>query len=172
MLDMHAKCLSHLGRTKEFIGIALKTLATNNYDSNALGKPSYSVKDLVVASKLLKQQVIIPSKGYFNDIELDSYVEHYSECDGFYLPLRLRSLLPEKFQADSIQVKIVSVNEQQSCEILLDANVAQDIVPGKNRILVGTKVIRAVPAIVERRSLINHRQCIPPGLLWRILQFG
>lgn len=139
MLDMYAQCLKHLDKIEEYIHIRLKMLAkivqntsflnhqlqvTSTDPSEDHGHPrniKVSFKNLVSASRLLKAQISAQMGKYFDSIDLGAYLLHLPDNDGFKLQLRLRSLLPEAFKAESVRVEIISIGEAHDSEVVLTA---------------------------------------------------
>lgn len=159
MLDMYAQCLGHLGKIEEHIRIALRTLAKTTQSTHISSKepligiestrgvrqpladPKVGLKAILAASQVLSQPVSIPMEQYFECIRLDKHIEHSFEHDGFVLAVRMRSLLPEKFEAISVKARLVSVDDGQRSEIWLSADTVQMINPGMVKVTLISKMM-------------------------------
>lgn len=155
---MHAQCLKQLGKTEEYIQVALKLLAkmirstftrvseqggfSSAHDSGKKTSDNVSryLEELVFASKSLDQPFSVPSDKFFHAICVRPYVHHYPDRDGFQLLLQLWSLMPDEFQAQSVQLNIISDGEEQPYEMWLAAEAPLDIKPGMNEIHVESRV--------------------------------
>jgi len=148
MLGMYAQCLGHLGKVEEHVRIALRILAKTIRSTCGASKEfrigakrrmdtqkpisntKMDIRDITSASQPLSQPVSVPMDQFFDGIRLDKYIRHSPELDGFGLSLRLRSLLPESFEAQTVQAKIVNTGVEQNSEIWLSADDVQMIEPG------------------------------------------
>lgn len=147
MLDMYAQCLKLIGRDDDYVRIGLKMIAKlADMDRMASGDQlmgkamSFSLTDLVSASRLLVQPILVPIESYFGSIALDPYPRPYDDHDGFQLQLRVRNLTFVAIEAHHIQIKIVSVQDYQHSELFLTASGIHCLQPGTANILVGTNV--------------------------------
>jgi len=140
MLDIWAQCLKCLGRPIEYIPIALKIIASQCSVSFISESTSWYLIDLISTSSFLKEQIAVPMGNFFRETDLDSYISHYDNHDGFRITLYLQSRLPVSFKAQSIEVRFLSVNDEARSEVWLSSEKAQEIGPGVNHVTVGTKV--------------------------------
>lgn len=134
VLDMYARCLKLLGRVEDYIKVALKTIGAQKFS----GSTSCSLADIINASSSLIQPVTVALDDYFDTVQLDPYLHHYSGHDGFQMLLKLRSLFPKPFRADTVRIKITSVDLDRTGEHWLGVDGPQEIVPGVAKVLVGT----------------------------------
>lgn len=152
MLDMYAQCLGHLGKVEEHVRIALRTLAKivqstigaskefrirlkRRVDTQQpISNTKVDMRSIIAASQSLSQPVSVPMDQFFDGIRLAKYMRHMPEHDGFELWLRIRSLLPESFEAQTVKAKIISTGEEQRSEIWLSANDVQMNEPGTEEI--------------------------------------
>ena len=119
MLDMWAECLQKLGNVKEYIAIALKALACAADETRSSLSSLWSLNDLIISSVRADEEITVPLGEYFLRSELNPYISHYPDQDGFVTDLRLWSMLSETFNASSVRVKIVSVDDGQRNELWL-----------------------------------------------------
>ena len=158
MLNMYADCLSHLKRTEDYVHVASETLAKVIRRSSEATKDrsahsarlletsktlSYmivSLKNILAASASLERPISIQMDRYFDNIRLDHPIHHCSDHDGFTLLLKLRSLLPDSFEVQSLRVKLIAVAEEQHSELWVSSEGVQTIRPGFNKIVITSKV--------------------------------
>ena len=158
-LDLYAQCLHHVEPNANYVRIGMKTLAkktrskaasgqqprmdsmklANAYQSSKSSTGSLSL--ILSASRLLKEQVLLPMDEYFDQIDMGIYVRHSPDDDSFQFPLLLRSLLPESFLAESVQVQILGVEQDQRSELWLHAH-GQNIEAGVSNIWLASNVSR------------------------------
>lgn len=180
-LDLYAQCLHHTEQNEDYVRIGLKILAKTIRSTAAIRQQPQSkslklanvhqppqsatgsLSSILSASKLLKIQITLPMDAYFDRIDMGAYVRHSPDDDGFQFPLVLRSLLPEKFLAESVRVQILSVEGDHRSELWLQAN-GQIIEPGTSRIWLRSNVSRfhSIPnATVAHKA---DRRCFQPGI--------
>lgn len=186
-LDLYAQCLHHGKRNADYVPIRLKTMAKSIQRQDAIRQQpqselmrlasinqasgsASSLSSILKSSKLLKEQLSLPMDDYFDRVDLGMYVRHSTDDDGFQFPLVLRSLLPESFVAESVQVQILSIGEDQRSELWLHAN-GQNIRPGMSRIWLGSNVS---PLRSTANAMVadgGYRRCFLPGTAWVRLPF-
>lgn len=186
-LDLYAQCLHHGERNADYVRIGLKTMAKSIQRKDAIrqqpqselmrlagidqaSRSASSLSSILKASELLKEQLSLPMDDYFDRVDLGMYIRHSTDDDGFQFPLVLRSLLPESFFAESVQVQILSVGEDQRSELWLHAD-GQNIRPGMSRIWLGSNVspLRSTANAMVADS--GYRRCSQPGTAWVRLPF-
>ena len=140
MLDMWAESLEELDHVQEYVSVALRALASACTGSSASIGSMWSLKDLIRASAKIHEHISVPFDQYFLERNLDPYISHYTDHDGFKTTTHFRSMLSETFEAKSVQVRIVSIAEEQQSEVWLSSAVGKSIKPGMNKIEVGSKV--------------------------------
>ena len=179
-LDLYVQCLRHLERNADYVRIGMITLAKRVQGNAALQQvsPIESVKladirqasgstascltSILSTSQLLKEQISLSMDGYFDRIDMGMYVRHSNEDDAFEFPLVLRSLLPESFLADSMQVQILSVEEDQRSELWLHAN-DRSIEPGMCKIWLRSTVSSLGSTTNAAVAHNEHRRCSRHG---------
>jgi len=157
MLDMWAQCLRRLDQPKNFIPIAMRTLASHNSRLSMTQNTTWSLRDLITASASLDDQIAIPMRGYFTKVSLSSHLQHHHQHDGFQLALQATSLLPESFQAQSIGLRIVSLNEADQCDLWVVSEAGQEIEPGMNQMLLGSRVRYLITRLRKKTFIDTDR---------------
>ena len=158
MLDLYSQCLHKLGKTEDYVRIALRTLAKTIRSAfgavvecrtgpserpeswPSLSSTNVNLKDIIATSASLDQLVSAPMDPYFDNIRLDPYIRHSPDHDGFTMTLRLRSLINEDFTAESVQARLISFGEEQRSELWLTAEGSQMIKPGMARVTLKSNV--------------------------------
>lgn len=140
MLDMWAQCLKHLDRPKEYIPIALKTLAYQSHVLYMCGRANWSLPDLISASICLEQSIKIPMDTFLGKPRLDPHINHDENHDGFTMLLHLESKISSSFRVQEIRVKIISAEGEDRSGLWLSVQTAKIITAGSNQILVESKV--------------------------------
>jgi len=132
MLDTYAQCLKHLNKTEDYVRIKLKTLAKmiDGRSRRPLNGAAGYLSELISTSKTLDVESSAPMNDYFDCIDISQFIRHFADRDGFELPLRLRSLLPEDLQVESVRVRIVCTEEDQRSELWLATKGPQTIKQG------------------------------------------
>ena len=151
MLCMYAKCLKELGQQDEYVRVALKLLSKaaaaererlEQQSSSWLGPKTHveypenqAVKgflgDLLDLTKSIKNQEFrLPLANFFYNVEVDGVPEYLDQQDGFYLFLKVRSLVPEDLPLDKAKLRLLG----QAREIWIEASDVEVIQPGSNRI--------------------------------------
>ncbi|KAL8989335.1 MAG: hypothetical protein Q9177_001761, partial [Variospora cf. flavescens] len=148
ILDMYALSLRHLDSKQDFIRVGLQILAKIAYRSQSpsrlaqpvllhdLGGFGHYLKGTLDTSKSLRHPLSTPLNKYFGDVFLDPYINHFEGRDGFYVFLKLQSLMPESFEAHQIMVKLVNVDQEQRCSIQLSTEAVQLLRRGPNQVLI------------------------------------
>lgn len=160
-LDLYAHCLNNVERNEDYVRIGMKTLAKKIRGGASIRKqaqshsmkltnncrPLQSANSLIgslskifSSSTLLKEQMTFPMNDYFDCIDMGIYVRHSPDDDGFQFPLVLRSLLPDSFLAESVRVRIQSIDGDQLSEICLHA-IDQYIEPGMSKLWLGSNTM-------------------------------
>lgn len=138
MLDMYAQCLKLMGRVEDYIRVALRAIATQKRVSGMPNSTTASLADIIKNSDSLIQPVTVSLDDHFDHVQLNPYLRHYPEHDGFQMLLKLRSLFTDSFQADSVRIKITSVDPDKTGAHWLSVAGQQEITPGLVSLLVGT----------------------------------
>ena len=133
---MYARCLRELGRTEDYVRIALKALARSvrphifrsdgfpaaaEPHGDGLNSGQLDIGHVLQASKALKEPVVVPLRSYFSHIQIEPHITHLEDMDGFALSITFQNLLTEAFVIHQAQVRLVSSSEGQSREISLVA---------------------------------------------------
>ena len=139
MLDMHAQCLKELGRAEAYVRVALKAIAAQKEGPGTSYHTDCSLIDVITVSESLLQPMTVSLDDHFRSIQLDPYLHHYSDHDGFQMLLSLQNLLPDAFRADTIRIKITSADKDRAGEHWLSVDGSQEVAKGQCKFLVGTK---------------------------------
>lgn len=156
MLVMYAKCLKELGRQEDYVTKALRQLLTkaaaaerdrlqqksmirigNGLATQYPEKSAISgfLADMLTVSATLEKEVKIPLTSFFGEIELDGPPTYDDDQDSFSLTLKLRSLLVDEFNAESVNLRISSPGFGGNKEIWVQANKGPvTIKPGRNKV--------------------------------------
>lgn len=138
MLDLYARCLENLDRKEEYVNIVLKIVAKQveavrrrhnaSRDirleeplSKARGSSTY-LESLIAASKHLGEPVVAPMERYIEDVSLDPQIQHHDSEDTFFMILKIKQRMQEKFSVDEVRVRLVGTGDEQGTEIYLTAN--------------------------------------------------
>lgn len=167
MLDMYAQSLKNLSRTQEFIRAGLQILAkatrqgpmsffTKQDTPHVPGGFGHYLRDIIKASESLEGTISAPLGRHFGNVSLEPYIQHFKERDGFQLSLELESLMPEAFEAHSIRVKLVSVNEEQRCNIWLGTETRVYLRQGPNRVIIQTTVCSDCQKLMSLHYISSH----------------
>lgn len=147
MLDMYAQCLKKMGRDDDYIRIGLKIVAklaggnaTASRDRWRQDTMSFSLTELISASRKVDHAIAVPMDSYFGSIVLDPYPRPYDDHDGFQLQIQVHSLMQEVLEPQHIQMNLVSVDDDHRSELCLTTNVTHSLKPGITKVLVGTNV--------------------------------
>lgn len=158
MLNMYAECLKNMSLDEEYIQVGLKLVAKVVRGKEAPftiqpsdGPKQVSLKNLISASRSLGEPISVSMDQYFCNIEVDPYLHHCKDHDGFQLQLRLCNCTSEAIGAQHIQIQIISVEEEHRSELWLTAERFHVLEPGMVTVLLGTKVCKKA-----LDSLINH----------------
>ena len=156
MLDMHSECLRHLGIIEEYVRIRLRILAKIIRSAGStlrmgsmrpihiqqtIDRTQMKISDIIGISKSLDSPVTSPMDQFFGDIQLANCLIHSSSHDGFYMRLRMKSLLPDSLEAQTVKLKIVSARDETYSEIWLSADGTQIIRPGIVNIRLASKTM-------------------------------
>lgn len=185
MLDMYAQSLKNLGRKQEFIRAGLQILAkaapqvpvslfTKQDIPHTARILGYYLTDTINASRSLEGTVWAPLSRYIGNIFLDPYIQHFRERDGFQMSLELESRMPEAFEAHSVRVKLISVNEEQLPDIWLSTANRELLRPGPKQVTIQTTVCSDCQkfVILYRSSSHHDRRLVRAGTSWTGLNFG
>jgi hypothetical protein len=156
MLLMHAKCLKVLNRKDDYIRMLLGLLAKSVTQSSlkhrnlnlslvSEGIEEYEIDgrsilpELLAFSAQLPYDITVDMATYFQDVAVDPYVRHYQDKDGFFLKLKFKSSFSTALQIDRAVVKLLSVDNGPSGEIVLESN-GPELVSGSSTIRVHSHV--------------------------------
>ncbi|KAL8806583.1 MAG: hypothetical protein Q9182_001230 [Xanthomendoza sp. 2 TL-2023] len=132
MLDLYAQCLKYLDRKQDFCRTGLQILAktsSRRYISAEVKSHQqftdvgHYLQDVINASRSLSRPVSAPLHQHFSDVYLDPYIQHCGERDGFCMLLKLQSLMLTAVAAQEIRMRLVSIDEEQSCDLWLTSEV-------------------------------------------------
>lgn len=140
MLDMHARCLQRLGKTKDYIKIAFKVISFQQREPGLSEDSLWSIADLVSASESLKEPVEVSLRDHFKDISLDPYIRHNEGSDGFQMHLTFRNLLPQALESAVIDIKVTNTANENASPLELHSDSKTNLRPGVCRIITGTNV--------------------------------
>ena len=154
ILGMYARCLKKLDRTEEYIRITLKMLSRTvavreaawssrkamNLISTRVNDFQGRLTDVVKASSLLDQHIVVPMNDYFSTIHVDLHLQHDAGTDGFRLSLSFHCLLPDTIESQEIKVRLISSTEGSNRNIWLAAEHTVKLTPGFCRISLASKV--------------------------------
>ena len=149
MLQMYLRCLEKLDRKQDFARVGLQLLANiareqrllSGFRSNSYldeATKMQCLKSVIHASKSVQQPLSVPLADYFTQIQVDPYIYHFENRDGFRLSMHLRNLMSEEFEAQDVRVRIVGAEEEQNFEIWLATESPQHLKPGSNSITLST----------------------------------
>lgn len=155
MLVMYAKCLKELSRQEDYVTKALRQLLTKAAaaerdrlqqksmirmgNGSAKQYPESSaisgfLADMLTVSATLEKEVKIPLTTFFGEVELDGPPTYDDDQDSFSLSLKLRSLLVDEFDAESVSLRISSPGFGGNKEIWVQAKGPVTIKPGRNKV--------------------------------------
>ncbi|KAL8728240.1 MAG: hypothetical protein Q9166_005543 [cf. Caloplaca sp. 2 TL-2023] len=142
MLDLFAQCLKHLDRKQDFCRTGLQILAKTTSRRGLIYTPAASksqqstidvrhyLLDVINASRGLERPLSAPLHQHFDDVYLVPYIRHFDKRDGFQMSLRLRNLTLAAVDTPEIRVKLVSIDEDQRCDMWLNTEVSVVLQPG------------------------------------------
>ncbi|KAJ4383762.1 hypothetical protein N0V85_008415, partial [Neurospora sp. IMI 360204] len=155
MLVMYARCLKELGRQEDYVTKALRQLLTKAAAAERdrlqqksmirIGNGSASqypessaisgfLADMLTVSATLEKEVKIPLTNFFGEVELDGPPTYDDDQDSFSLSLKLRSLLVDEFDAESVSLRISNPGFGGNKEIWVQAKGPVTIKPGRNKV--------------------------------------
>ncbi|KAL0467975.1 trafficking protein particle complex subunit 10 [Neurospora intermedia] len=155
MLVMYAGCLKELGRQEDYVTKALRQLLTKAAAAERdrlqqksklrIGNGSVAqypensaisgfLADMLTVSATLEKEVKIPLTNFFGEVELDGPPTYDDDQDSFSLSLKLRSLLVDEFDAESVSLRISSPGFGGNKEIWVQAKGPVTIKPGRNKV--------------------------------------
>ena len=176
MLVVYAKCLKQLKRVDEYVNKALRQLLCKaaakerervarksqmskrrSAESGEVAVPAAwapikgFLADMLEISRSLEKVVRIPLMNFFCDAEVEGQPVFDEGQDSFSVVLKMRSLLVEEFEADSISMRIstgsssgaamVGAVASGSREIWLQTKGKVILKPGWNKILLGSNTV-------------------------------
>jgi trafficking protein particle complex subunit 10 len=158
MLMMHAKCLKYLNRRDDYVRMLLSLLAKSADDEISF-KPSNSalatsrndiedqtidghglVTELFSWSSKLPYEVTVEMAPYFQHIQVEPFVRHFDDKEGFQLRLKFRSSMNEQFKINRVVVDLESVNESSVRKIILSSDDTYTISKGSISMFIGANV--------------------------------
>jgi hypothetical protein len=157
ILELYTRCLKRLEQTDDFVRILLRLLSQYaSYIQSGLStrqKSSLASSDLVVqsnahgyleelfdASAKLTKELNVPLSSFFGDIDVDPEIKHYSDRDGFQMQLKLRFLLGDVINIESVKVRLVNASGLLSHEVWLERTEEVVIKSSASKLLVGSTV--------------------------------
>lgn len=142
MLRMHSQCLRKLNRKDEYVRTLLDLLAKSAASRKslrtksprmALSEPS-SVwlnddqvdttglfTELIAFSEQLPKDRMVPMTKYFDDINVEPYVRHFEDKDGFQLRLQFRHILEDEIEVRRARVHLISADSAQGKDMWLES---------------------------------------------------
>lgn len=157
ILELYTRCLKRLEQTDDFVRTLLRLLSQYaSYVQSGLStrqKSSLASSDLVVqsnahgyieelfeASAKLTKELNVPLSSFFGDIDVDPEIKHYSDKDGFQMQLKLRFLLGDVINIESVKVRLVNASGLLSHEVWLERAEEVVIKSSTSKLLVGSTV--------------------------------
>ncbi|KAL8668749.1 MAG: hypothetical protein Q9168_006635 [Polycauliona sp. 1 TL-2023] len=152
MLDLYAKCLKHLDRKQEFCRIGLQILSKTASRQSLLHTHAdiklhhapdvgHYLQDVIDISSSLERPVSTPLHLHFEDTYLDPYIRHCENQDGFRMSLSLRNIMSAAVKAQDILVKLVSIEEEQRCELWMTSLGPELLRTGLNDVIIESTVM-------------------------------
>lgn len=157
ILELYTRCLGKLGQSDDFVRILLRLLSQYaSYIQSGLStrqKSSLASSNLVVqsnvhgyieelfeASAKLTKELNVPLSSFFGDMDVDPEIKHYSDRDGFQMQLKLRFLLGDVINIESVKVRLVNASGLLSHEVWLENSEEAVIKSSASKLLVGSTV--------------------------------
>ena len=162
MLRLHARSLMSLGRDEEFVRIALRILAklvasealpksdqnlrkdgglvTSSVYKTLSPEGSGYLRELLEASKNLKEPMIVPMPNYFGNIQLVPHIRHHEHQDGYEMTIEIRHVISEVLPVQLLKVKLLGNETINGNEIWLTTAHAQLMRRGTNKVTISSQV--------------------------------
>lgn len=157
ILELYTRCLKRLGQNDDFVRILLRLLSQYaSYVQSGLStrqKSALASSDLVVqsnahgyieelfeASAKLTKELNVPLSSVFGDIDVDPEIKHYDDKDGFQMQLKLRFLLGDVINIESVKVRLVNASGLLSHEVWLERSEEVVIKSSASKLLIGSTV--------------------------------
>ncbi|KAK0625438.1 trafficking protein particle complex subunit 10 [Bombardia bombarda] len=178
MLVMYARCLKELRKLDDYVNKALRQLlskaaaaerdrlerksllrfgardeSTQFPEASAI---SGFLEDMLTISTSLEKEVRVSLAGFFCDVEIGGAPAYEDGQDSFTLSLKLRSLLVDEFEAQSISLRIVSPAVGGVKEIWLQTTGPALIKPGRNKVQLQGTFIMVGDYEVDQIRLSSH----------------
>ncbi|KAF2397090.1 hypothetical protein EJ06DRAFT_551146 [Trichodelitschia bisporula] len=161
LLKVHAACLAKLHRKDDHVRALLALLAqivARRRGNSSKGLRSGEaegqqlLKEIVTCSKELPYELSIPAEKYFEYVEVEPYIKHRDDRDGFMLRVKVRQLLSGNLKVDAARVRLRSI-PAGGREIWLDSAEAAVLKEGVNWVEVGTNVTTDGTFVVDKVML-------------------
>lgn len=168
MLDLYVDCLKRLERNEEYVGIGLKILAKlvermrgdvdgprqsslSTIDRRYPDTAQY-LEDIVRVSKTLDQSSVVRLEDYFDPFSLDPRVRHQEGRDGFEIQLQTNHIMQAELQAEEVQIRLVSVQEDNRHEFWLSKRNPALWKPGAINIVVESQTMQ--PGLYAMKEIV------------------
>ncbi|KAK2784875.1 hypothetical protein FQN52_008811 [Onygenales sp. PD_12] len=145
MLELYGRCLKHLGRKDNYVGVLLKLLgkyagvvqsgqkaaAIQSKRLSSAAPSSFSpvarniittyIDDLFETSRSLSREISVPLQDFFGGVDISQTVLHFKDRDGMQLQLGLRFLLGNSIVLDGgVKIRLVNSTDVHNSEIWLE----------------------------------------------------
>ncbi|SPN96568.1 related to TRS130 TRAPP subunit of 130 kDa involved in targeting and fusion of ER to golgi transport vesicles [Cephalotrichum gorgonifer] len=173
MLIMYTRCLRELDRKEAFVQVVLKLLtkaaaAEGEYASQAsfsklkenrggLAAVRGLIKEMLAASKSLKQDVVVPLSSFFLAIDICGPPVYPDGTDKVEIEVELHSLLEDDLPVEQARLRMTCVDGSPTKEISLECVGEKTIKPGKSRITFVGKVVATGRYKVDQLYVENGR---------------
>jgi hypothetical protein len=162
LAKVHAECLKKLNRRDDYVQMLLNLLARS-----AAREKSYlelrqrkrplasvngpwldddltdiesSLDELITYSEALPYDRPVPMERYFSDINIEPYIRHFDDRDGFSLQIKLHHLLHENLTINKTVLRLKMADDGTSRELSLENSDAVELKTGLNSISVHANV--------------------------------
>lgn len=108
-------------------------------DDEALSTDGY-LSQLADYSRELPNDITVGLGKYFSNVQVEPFIRHYPDKDGFQLQLVLRHLFRDPLSIDKVTVRIVAASGEHDHEMTLESDGAVVLKRGVVRVWVGTHV--------------------------------
>ncbi|KAF2205415.1 hypothetical protein GQ43DRAFT_477384 [Delitschia confertaspora ATCC 74209] len=174
MLRMYAQCLKKLNRKDEYVRTLLDLLAKSaskrksiRSSSKQTSAPDVSndpkdwldddkvdttgvFQELINFSEQLPYDMPVQMTKYFGDINVEPYVRHFDDKDGFQLRLQFRHLLEDEIEVKQAKVRLISATSAQGKEVWLESSDVTRVQTGVAKIWLSSNINTTGPYIVDK----------------------
>lgn len=162
LAKVHAECLKKLNRRDDYVQMLLNLVArtvsreksylelrqrkrplANSSDpwlDEDLMDTENSLVQLVSYSEALPYDRYVAMERFFSDINIEPYIRHFKDRDGFSLQIKIRHVLHESLTIDKTVLRLRMADDGSTREISLENGDAVELRTGMNSILVHTNV--------------------------------